>query len=155
MFSAPYYPCKPDNFTWSTLRVVWLTHRVTDQSLIGFLLNWQTSAGEIPANRGHSGISAGQWRRAWAADRGRGDDNCSWKATAGCLTASYQQVRSVQDKTAIPFTTGDIIESPLWSVGVAIHTIVLFPSRLDSAENQVDETIFLLESYINSTASTS
>lgn len=40
---------------------------------------------------------------------------------------------------------------PFWCICLPILTIILFPCRLDSAENQVDETIFLLESYINST----
>uniref|UniRef100_A0A8C4GQG4 DNA-directed RNA polymerase III subunit RPC3 n=1 Tax=Dicentrarchus labrax TaxID=13489 RepID=A0A8C4GQG4_DICLA len=59
---------------------------------------------------------------------------------------------SKESKNKRTFSTGDIIESSFWSVGVTILTIVLFPCRLDSAENQVDETIFLLESYVNSTA---
>lgn len=127
---------------WSTLKVVWLVRFVTDQWLIVFLLDRQASTGEIPANRGHSGISAGQRGRAWAADRGRGDDYCSWKATAGGLTTSYQQV-GAQNKTKITFLCRFIC--------LPSSLIVLSPSRLDSAENQVDETIFLLESYVKST----
>jgi len=123
-------------------RSAWLTLCVKDQCLISVLLDWQASAGEIPANRGHSGISAGQWGRAWAADGGRGDDHCYWKATAGGLTASYQQV-SAQNKSTTPFCYGD--NSHYRSL----------PFRLDSAENQVDESIFLIESYVTSTASTS
>lgn len=44
-----------------------------------------------------------------------------------------------------------ILLNGLPSAGVSILTFVFFPSRLDSGENQVDETIFLLESYVNST----
>lgn len=120
------------------------------------MFDWQASAWEIPTNRGNPGISAGQRSRARTADRGWGDDHCSWKATAGVFTASHQQV-SRQNKPANPISTGD--ESDTWSSGVPILTaslcscfFLLFPSRLDSAENQVDETIFLLESYVNSTA---
>lgn len=58
--------------------------------LIGFIFGQQASAGEIPANRGHPGVPAGQRGRAWTADGGGGDDHSSWKATAGVLTASYQ-----------------------------------------------------------------
>lgn len=125
-----------------------VSHTITDQCLIAFPLDRQASAGEIPANRSHPGLSAGQRGGAWAADGGGGDDHCSWKTTAGCLTASYQQVG--EQIQSVLFSTGESLLNHLFGL-----IIVLFPSRLDSAENQVDETIFLIESYVNSTTTTS
>lgn len=119
-------------------------HCAADQWFI--VLNRQAPSGEIPANRSHPCISAGQRSRTWAADWGGGDDHCSRKTTAGVLTGSCQQV-GTQNKLQI------LVLHFSWSVAFTIHTVVLLPSRLDSAENQVDDTIFILESYISSSMS--
>lgn len=69
----------PDNLTSPLVQLV-----------MNGLLVQQASAGEIPANRSHPGISAGQRGRARTANWGWRDDHSSWKAAAGVFTAPYQ-----------------------------------------------------------------
>lgn len=127
----------------SSLKVFWLTHQWLFGVFFCFFLAgvcWRNPSESRPS--WHlcrlAEPSQSSWRRSrrWSLLlKGNSWRPCGFMSTS---RITKQNHRSLFDS----FGRSD---------GVTILTVVLFASRLDSAENQVDETIFLLESYVTST----
>lgn len=89
-----------------------------------FRPNFQASVGEVSANRGHPGVSAGQWGRTRAAGRGGGDDNRCREATAGDAAASHQQVSTLvkaPDPSEMPFGLMEVRRLSLFFLPIQVR----------------------------------